>query len=819
MVDVFKELGRRLTKPKPGGVLLFTGAGFSSGAINNQNQEIPRAREFSQKLGPLVGESEEISLDVIADIYNESLPGGKTFLDLIRATFTVKSDTEAHRKIMSYPWRRVYTTNYDDLAEFALGRVGSLPEVYDRNTIPNSLSGNSLQIIHLNGYVKSINNKTVVDDFALTLSKYIDDSLFSSRWASLLRQDFQLADTIIFIGYSMYDLDISRILTQDPAIKSKTFLVQHDKISRGEEMQLGRFGSVITIGVDGVASLINSCIDAGVAKSKADLENFREFIPPNAPATRSVQTKDLQLLLERGIFETELYYSQLEKGSSSYIVNRNICNQVVSSLNNSQSTVVIHSDIGNGKSLLIEQFKKLALSLNFRIFEFDPSDENFSFDINYFNELEENYVLIIDDLITNRSVIDTLRNHLTNFRILSSVRSSIFEIKSSDIKDILGSTFVAIDGNFIEPSDYDDLFSILTKGGYWGDRHADSLKSKRKFISKDCKNQIRSVLVGLLDKPAVQSRLKVLFDKSWRSDPDLRAIFAVALCLNVIEETPSLRNISELLSTDAFKKISNDDSALVKEFFSLEKNEMRARSAIISEYIIHEFISDQELSDIIYRCLVGCQSKRGVRVFREISKKLMRFSFVEKALGGDGNVSTKIIDFYDRVGDIGFRNNNPQYWLQYAIASLSFGDYPSADRQFVTAFSLAMDFKSGYNTYQIDNQYARFLLESRTNVDIWNDYYDSFKRSHILIMGQMKDVEQGYYPYRVAKLYGDFMDKRSKEFNRVQLADVKAACGDMLNHINTSVEKVRKNRFVKDARVQISAAIDAIEDAQKKRGW
>ena len=70
MIDL-PELKKRLTRPRPGRAILFTGAGFSVGAKNSLNKGVPLAREFASSLAHEIGEESDLPLTLISELYNE----------------------------------------------------------------------------------------------------------------------------------------------------------------------------------------------------------------------------------------------------------------------------------------------------------------------------------------------------------------------------------------------------------------------------------------------------------------------------------------------------------------------------------------------------------------------------------------------------------------------------------------------------------------------------------------------------------------------------------------------------------------------------
>jgi hypothetical protein len=145
MID-FAELEKRLRKPRPGRAILFTGAGFSVGATNTLDENIPLARKFASALAKAIGEDAELPLTLASELYNEK-----------------QGDDKALLTLFAYPWKRIYTTHYNDVAEHVLGPDGTRADSFSRKTLLMALEDKGRQIVHINGYVGEINRESVVD--------------------------------------------------------------------------------------------------------------------------------------------------------------------------------------------------------------------------------------------------------------------------------------------------------------------------------------------------------------------------------------------------------------------------------------------------------------------------------------------------------------------------------------------------------------------------------------------------------------------------------------------------------------------------------
>ena len=142
-----------------GNALLFIGSGFSSGAINYDELEFPLGDETCQRLikyGKIdVSDDSAIDQKDLGYISERFLDTNNDveLLKFLNSQFKCKKLEEYHKEIASVNWKRVYTTNYDNLFEKASDEVG-----INRETItPEKRSSDVLSyrnaIIHMNGYI------------------------------------------------------------------------------------------------------------------------------------------------------------------------------------------------------------------------------------------------------------------------------------------------------------------------------------------------------------------------------------------------------------------------------------------------------------------------------------------------------------------------------------------------------------------------------------------------------------------------------------------------------------------------------------------
>ncbi|MBL6431705.1 MAG: SIR2 family protein [Alphaproteobacteria bacterium] len=102
-----------------GAAICFLGAGFSIGATIAYKKEIPQVDELTSLIWDIIGPP-SIPNATLTDLaeYCETDDEKKGKLnDLLMKNYTLCIVNEEHKKVLDLPWRAIFTTNFDDLAE------------------------------------------------------------------------------------------------------------------------------------------------------------------------------------------------------------------------------------------------------------------------------------------------------------------------------------------------------------------------------------------------------------------------------------------------------------------------------------------------------------------------------------------------------------------------------------------------------------------------------------------------------------------------------------------------------------------------------
>jgi len=136
---------------------------------------------------------------------------------------------------------------------------------------------------------------------------------------------------------------------------------------------------------------------------------------------------------------------------------------------------------------------------------------------------------------------------------------------------------------------------------------------------------------------------------------------------------------------------------------------------------------------------------------------------------------------------------------------------------FRTAYSHAKPKGSAYDTFQIDNHYARYLLVSRTQDPSYKDDFKIFLEAHKLLIAQATKDKEAYYNYKVAREYLPFYKARCGTYSEQQLEVVLNACLDIRRQIETVPINVKKYFVIDQCYEDLGSVVSDIE--RRKSKW
>jgi hypothetical protein len=772
-----KDLIKVATKVLHGNAILFTGAGFSMNTTNISKKEPPLARDLSHQICQLMpGFVKDDDLMYVSDYYIKNNHDINMLIKLLKKNFTIKSIGKEHEDICKLNWKRIYTTNYDNSIKLAYTKNNrSLQTISANDSESKNFNKDESLCIHINGQINNLTKNTLNTTFKLSDSSYMSpESFVNSFWYRQFKRDAERAGALVFIGYSLYDLDIKKILFENEVYKEKTYFIIREGASQKEIFQLEQYGKVFPIGLKGVTEIFNEELNKYTPiEDEFYTESFIQYEQKSSGI--DILDKNIENFFQYGEIDiNQIYQAILAKQKKKFLIIRKELESVKGILKH-YPYVFITADFGNGKTIFLQELMASYSIENKDIFYLKNFDSNYLTDIEKLNALNREIYLFIDGYAQCLDIFDFLSdNNFNNLKFIFSERSTVHNGLRKDILDESKSIEVSIDR--ISNDEVMEFIDIIDSIGYWGEKSNYSEHKKIEIISKN-NNELSLNLLSLFDSNHIKSKLKSIVTNI--RDPEYKnTLFAICLLEAIgVEMDQSL--ISEVACSnkiyeDAFKYNEN-----ISQLFKFQGNELLSKSSLFSLYMLQNtFQANYTIERLIILSEKFNELQNDNFINKEIFRYLLRFNFVQRILPKD-NQNSSLIQYYEKLKNtMNWLTRDIHYWLQYGMCRIALGEYSTAQKYLDTAYSFATQ-RDGYDTYYIDSQQSRLYLIQAEETHIAQESYKLFEQAHYIILTLPDDG----YKFKRVKSYYDIYKKHFQKFSKKNKLGFIQVCENMLDTV------------------------------------
>ena len=788
------DLQEALELSLDGHAVLFAGAGFSRGATNGLGQPLKLAHDLATHLASLAGLAGSTSLDDAAEEFL-LVHGEEGLVSELKKEFTVDAIASHHSQIASVPWRRIYTTNYDNVLERAYSDVGRILKPvtlgHEARLRPNDKSFETL-CVHLNGCVELLTRHTIGSELKLTDTSYLTASVSNSPWATMFREDLSLARAIFFVGYSLADLDIRRLLFESPQLSEKSFFVIGAQPEEATARRVSRFGEALSMDTSDFAVLV-AAKSADYIPQEPETHigySIQRFSRPNNSLPFSDQSIFDSLLL--GHFKTELIWHSLHEGNQ-YFCERPVVDKILDSLDSGSRIAIVHSELGNGEIYLLEGIKCRAIERGYEVYTVSVRSGDLLRELDQILNSKDKTLLCIDDYPDWLDIIERFTlNAKSNTALVLSARSAVHDVMVDNVSQLVGrGDILEWSADLLTDHDLGWLIDFFNQYGLWADKAAWTIDRKLRYLRNDCGAQFSSILIRLFESPQIASRFNRILQRL-NGKRDYYEVLLSVIILAVVRRSSSINLMLDIWGTTMMEPQFRKNEA-VREFFDFQVGEIKLRSATAAQFILNH-VADVNLTidTLILMAKAIDNAGKYSELHRFLLRHLMRYSTVQTLLP-EKQKRPATIRFYEGIKNLVSCQRNPQFWLQYAIACLTLGELDRAEKYFATSYSLASS--RNFNTFQIDNHYARFLLVRAIELGDSEKCVDSFRKARQIVESQIKD-DRMHYPYRVARSYHDFYEAFESKLSQTRLDEITQAAAFVLKRIESLPEDRKHHKDV-----------------------
>ncbi|MDK0804016.1 SIR2 family protein [Clostridium perfringens] len=793
-----------------GDAILFAGAGFSYGAQNINGEKFLLGNELSEKMIKDADlDEDDLNLEYISELYIEE-KGIESFIALMKREYICKAYSNSHKIISNLNWKRIYTTNYDNIIEKSSLDSGKYRPFITANDKIRCYNNKNDVVIHLNGYIERLNEDTVFNEFKLTNESYMNKEVIN-QWSFLLEEDLNNSKCIIFVGYSLeYDKSIQELIAATEKLREKCFFITFNPTKRSLRL-MEKYGQVLEIGVDGFAKKIEEIKkDYKTLKIEPKLMCFEKFNPRKYKNLEFLD-KDITELL----FYGKINYNHLVNNSKSkYIIKRDITDSIVNQLLSDIELEIITSDLGNGKTIFLEYLKKELANYG-DVYTLTEINNYFIDDLDMISKSTNKKFIFVENynLYLNSKYFKYFNLHKSKtMKFIFSARSYIndnFYVKLVD-KLKINENYIAINNiNKLSENEISKIIELIDEYNLWGEKATEKYNKKKEFIQEECNCQIRDVLLYLFRSEIISKKIDRIIE-DLRTKKEMRELIIIAFVNRIVDLNLNLENMLLILGIPRLSA-SITQHKNMNELFSFGSNEITIKSSIVGYYILQNNKFDLEVVDTLVKMMISINKQTYIFKYREIMKLLLAFSNLRIILNSKAeNFSKNVISFYERIKNLEFNKENPFFWLQYAIARMDIKDYKEAKLYLESAYAYAKS-KKTQEVYQLDSHKARFLLESTIYYNNYNEAYKNFMEAHSLIYYNSNKPANLHYPLKQAIFYHEFYIKFYELFDETQKGMFLFSCNQIKDKFNEHSNALEKEGRSKNRDIQkIEDKIDFI---------
>jgi hypothetical protein len=724
--------------------VLFLGSGFVRDGKNILNDAPPLGDGLRKSLSELLDDAdyENYDMQTISDavLARDNLDLYQHLYNL----FTMKEVPESHVRLLKMPWRRIYTTNYDDSVELILPSVRSFN--YDE-PCPKKIPLGSL--IHLHGVIRSANRDNIANQVILGERSYVRLHFDKSQWFSELYRDIRYSDATFFVGYSLRDHHISSLLMQSQDTKGKVFFITSGEPKKPEAERFNLYGRVEPIGVAGLVDCIGrlpkpnlSSLDLSQLRSLRFLDPLQDrasLTPPTAPEVRHLLT-----------FGT-LNFKRLIAGlhDQSYAVTRK--RKLAEALDavGCSRTLIVDSHIGNGKTVFLHIMAAVLSSNRYKCFICRSDVNDVSKDIEILKAagkiaiIFDSYSVALDVIREFEQVADAI--------FIVAVRSSVRAIQMHEIIGSFPAPVSVLNLNQIDRDDRDALRSLASKSGLISPDFERKLSSSHDF---------RELVLSIYSNSSVRKSIETELVPALNSDRAKR-LFLTCYIIKQSGHDADPVFVRDIIGDDPYVLLGTF-GPVAHELFS-GGDGIELRSSSFSRYIVDNYFDARDIASLLEKLILAAARRREKRSYRRMLGAFMQVSFLRNILLSWSNADRTIEEIFEKIRHDSIVNMEPLFWLQYSILMVDRDIDISED--FVRTSYVRAGAMPGFQTYQIDT-FALHLFLRAEILSTGNSVvrFDDISERVEAVAQMLSDSSHRYYAINALSEFESFVRSRSPVF-------------------------------------------------------
>lgn len=675
----------------PANSVLFLGSGFSAGATNIAKQKVPAGHPLLERLATALGEEvKDLDLKSAADEFLSR--NDLSLYELLYETFTISDLLPHQRSIVSLPWGRIYTTNYDDMVSLIKGPqfpIFTFDEPRPRR-LPPAFA------VHLHGSIRRANEENAADQLVLNSKSYDVITHRHPGWFDEFQRDRRTFEACYFMGFSLLDHHISGLMTSGEESTKRTYFISRKDPKPSFVRRASEYGEVVPIGIETFADLTKTLPKPERPQDLGGLQSFK-YLRPGLDAKMLAEPTPIEIinLVSFGTFSQNRFFNT--PNERSYVAARaRPVEDALEALRDAK-TVLVHSRLGNGKTIFTSIFAAKATAAGHTCLQWRRAGKNLAQDLETVSA-HKRVLVFFDDYDAAIENIERVWAGVPDAKFIVTVRTGQQEVRFHEIVQKLPAPVRRVNLNTFSESDREQLLGILRRAGAHADDLEQTVRSAR---------DIRDIVTQLYNHSEIREKIHGIVGKAPAA---LTQIVVLASLIKWAGVETDDGYLQELAGRDVYVELRKAD-AFANDFLEVHDDRVEMRSALLSEYLIQRIFVPKNVLDACYDITTSSTRRRTDRAHRRLSGELMKLSTLQRFLKFHPGSDEALERHYVRLSNDKDVNAEPLFWLQYAILMKTLDNISNA-RMFLNAGYERASKIDGFKTFQLDTQsLSIYLLE------------------------------------------------------------------------------------------------------------
>ena len=585
-----------------GDCLLFVGSGYSSLAQNAVGKNLPMGKELAEILDQDSGFVSGGDLPLASEFYRDNV-GDSSLISLLNEHLTPVNISEDQISIADHPWRRVYTTNYDECMELAGRKRGIVRRAVDKWTNPSDCKSKRNLVIHLNGILSTMTASSMDADFKLTNGSYLAKELIDNPWRTIFKNDLMDCKAVFFVGFSMQgDLDLAQIIFNCENLKDKSFYIVKIDEQQNLIYSLRKFGSVENIGISTFVEKLNSLPKDSDVDTERSIK-FSSFSPTGSiDAADKISDVDRRNLFIWGKYNEGMLFRAITLPDfGNYFIYRSKLDTALNVINNGIRNLAVHGNIGNGKSMFVNALKIILVSEGYEVYVLKEENDNTYKELEYITSLRnKKTVLILEQYHLRKHLLEIFKTIRTDTLLIATERTVYHDMNIDWLETHVSGPVQEINLNRLDDTEVDMAVSIFSSNGFWADMAAYRDDQKRLYITEECRRSLRELLLALLNTASIRKSIETAVSALNNN----KSVYRDCLILMLISSYLSLGLDMDMIAFALNKTIDADKISrdpVIKEFVDVRDGSLTVKSSLTAEVLLGQIINIEAVKKVLVK--------------------------------------------------------------------------------------------------------------------------------------------------------------------------------------------------------------------------